>query len=92
MSYDEQNKLIELCTDFKINITATNTFNEAQVCSGGVCLNEINLSTMESKIVKDLYIVGELLDITGDCGGYNLGIAWRTGFKAGQAIRGDIND
>lgn len=92
LSNDEQNKLIELCTDFRINILGTNTFNEAQVCSGGVCLAEINLSTMESKIVKDLYVVGELLDITGDCGGYNLGIAWRTGFKAGKAIRGDIDD
>ena len=77
--------------DFKVSIIGSNTFNESQVCSGGVLLNEINLNTMESKIVKNLYVVGELLDITGDCGGYNLGIAWRTGLKAGKAL-GDMND
>jgi len=59
------------------------------VCSGGVSLEEINLSTMESKLIKNLYIIGELLDITGDCGGYNLGVAWRTGLLAGTAIRGN---
>ena len=47
---------------------------------------------MESKIVNNLYITGELLDITGDCGGYNLGIAWRTGIIAGTSIKGDNND
>lgn len=88
----KQNKLIELCTNFKVTVAATNTFNEAQVCSGGVSLEEINLETMESKIINNLYVVGELLDITGDCGGYNLGIAWRTGMKAGLAIKGDQND
>ena len=42
---------------------------------------------MESKLVKNLYITGELLDITGDCGGYNLGIAWRSGYLAGSNIK-----
>ena len=88
----EQNKIIELCTNFKINITGTNTFNEAQVCSGGVSLKEIDLATMESLLIPNLYITGEVLDITGDCGGYNLGIAWVTGIKAGLACKGDNND
>lgn len=92
LSVEEQNKIIALCTDFRINIVGTNTFNEAQVCSGGVSLTEVNLETMESLIVPNLYITGELLDITGDCGGYNLGIAWITGIKAGLSIRGEIND
>lgn len=91
LSLIEQQLVISLTTNFKVNIIGSNTFNESQVCSGGVLLNEINLNTMESKIVKNLYVVGELLDITGDCGGYNLGIAWRTGLKAGKAL-GDIND
>ena len=63
----------------------TKSFNESQVSSGGVSLEEINLKTMESKLVKNLYITGELLDITGECGGYNLGIAWKeTACKAGD--------
>ena len=85
----EQNKLIDYCTNFKLTVIGTNSFDEAQVCSGGVSLEEIDLSTMESKIIKNLYVIGELLDITGDCGGYNLGIAWRTGIIAGNSIRGN---
>lgn len=52
-------------------------------------MQEINLDTMESKIIPNLYITGELLDITGDCGGYNLGIAWITGMKAGLSSGGN---
>lgn len=89
LSIQEQNNIIKLCTEFEINIIGTNTFNEAQVCSGGVSLQEINLDTMESKIIPNLYITGELLDITGDCGGYNLGIAWITGMKAGLSSGGN---
>lgn len=85
----EQNRIINLCTNFKIKITGTNTFNEAQVCSGGISIKEIDLQTMESKLVKDLYVTGELLDITGDCGGYNLSIAWISGIKAGLGVAND---
>jgi len=88
LSNNEQEKIIEYCTSFKVTIIGTNSFNDSQVCSGGVKLSEINLSTMESKKVSKLYVTGELLDITGDCGGYNLGIAWRTGLIAGVASRG----
>ena len=89
LNKEEQNILINYCTNFKLQVTRTNSFNEAQVCSGGICLTEVNLDTMESKIIKNLYVVGEILDITGDCGGYNLGIAWRTGIISGNAIRGN---
>ena len=58
------------------------------MCIGGVSLEEVNLKNMESSIVKNLFITGEVLDITGYCGGYNLGIAFRTGLKAGNYIRG----
>lgn len=87
-----QKQIINLCTNFKINIIDTNTYNEAQVCSGGLSLQEIDLRTMESKIINGLYVTGEVLDITGDCGGYNLGIAWRTGIKAGLSLKGDVYD
>lgn len=92
LSDNEQDKFISYCTNFKVEVIGTKSFDSAQVCSGGIPLSEVNLSTMESKNVNNLYITGELLDITGDCGGYNLGIAWRTGIVAGKAIGGDNHD
>lgn len=72
--------------EFYLKIVGTNSFDKAQVCSGGVSLDEINPTTMESILVKDLYIIGELLDVDGDCGGYNLGFAWMSGIIAGENI------
>ena len=92
LSYNEQQMLIKSFIMFTSEIESTKTFNDAQVCSGGIPLTEINMDTMESKIVPNLYIVGELLDLTGDCGGYNLGIAWRSGLVAGTSIKGEQND
>ena len=92
LNYDEKNRLVDVLTNFKVLINGTKTYNEAQVCSGGVSLKEINLSTMESKLVKNLYVIGELLDITGDCGGYNLGIAWRSSLRLVRALEGEQND
>ena len=75
--------------ELKIDITDTNSFDKSQVCSGGVPLSEINIETMESKKVQDLYITGELLDVDGDCGGYNLTWAWITGMIAGEHVGED---
>lgn len=74
---------------FSLDIVGTNSFDKAQVCSGGIPLNEINTKTMESLIVNDLYITGELLDVDGLCGGYNLTFAWITGILAGGFIAND---
>jgi predicted Rossmann fold flavoprotein len=63
-------------------------FGEAVVAAGGVDTGEVDPRTMESKLVKNLYITGELLDIDGDSGGYNLQFAWSTGAIAGMALRG----
>lgn len=71
---------------YMVEVVDTKSFNYSQVTLGGVSLLEVNLETMESKKVKDLYIIGELLDITGDCGGYNLTIAWITGLIAGECL------
>lgn len=76
---------------FYLEITGTKDFDNAQVCSGGLSLEEINIETLESMKVKDLYITGELLDIDGDCGGYNLGMAWITGIISGESV-GKAND
>lgn len=85
-----ENKKLELCKnieEFDLKITDTLSFDRSQVCTGGVSLNEIK-DTMESKIIDDLYIVGEILDVDGICGGFNLAFAFITGFLAGS----DIND
>ena len=77
-------KLAMLCKHFKVTIVDTNGFEAAQVCAGGVKTNEINAHTMESIYVEGLYLTGELLDVDGICGGYNLQWAWATGFIAGK--------
>ena len=86
LSQTEITKLAKNLTDFQVKITGTNTFNEAQVCTGGIPLTEINLKTMESLKVKNLYFSGEILDVNGDCGGYNLSFAWTTGMLAGKNV------
>ena len=82
-------RLIDKCKGFEIEIIGTNSFEQAQVCAGGVRLNEIDINTMESLYESNLYITGELLDADGICGGYNLQWAWATGYLAGEnAARG----
>ncbi len=72
-----------LCKHFQVEITGTNSFEHAQICAGGVKTTEINPQSMQSIYDENLYITGELLDIDGICGGYNLQWAWATGFIAG---------
>lgn len=79
----ERRSLTEACTSFKVKISAGNGFDRAQVCSGGVDTKEVESKTMESKRVPGLYFAGELLDIDGACGGYNLQWAWTSGYLAG---------
>lgn len=69
---------------FETQITATNTFEQAQVCCGGVDTQEVNPKTLESLFVPGLYFAGEILDVDGLCGGYNLQWAWSSGFVAGK--------
>ena len=80
---EQLERLINICKSFEVIIEDTNSFDQAQVCAGGVRTTEINPRTMESVFVKGLYLTGELLDIDGICGGYNLQWAWATGFIAG---------
>lgn len=86
---DKWIKLLELVKHFRLEITDTNSFDQAQICAGGISTKEINSDTLESVYVKNLYLTGELLDVDGICGGYNLQWAWATGFIAGeQAAKG----
>lgn len=69
---------------FCVPVTAANPFEKAQVCCGGVDTREVHGDTMESKLVPGLYLAGELLDVDGICGGYNLQWAWSSGYVAGS--------
>lgn len=82
----QKEDLINNLYNYKVNIIGTKSFDNSQVTKGGLNLNEINISTMESKKIKGLYIVGELLDLDGDCGGYNLTLSFITGLIAGSNI------
>ena len=84
---NELNNLIKTLTDFQIEILDTHTLDHAQVCSGGIPLTEINSKTLESLKVKNLYFTGEIIDIDGDCGGYNLGWTWMSGIIAGKNVK-----
>ena len=78
----------EALTSFSLEITGYNGFDKAQVASGGIKLTEIN-DNFECKNIKDLYIIGEALDVDGDCGGYNLAFAFLSGIIAGENIKND---
>ncbi len=83
LSDKQLKKLIDLLFDWRFPIRGSKSFNDAQVTAGGVDLNEIDDQTMESKLVKGLFFVGEVMDIDGRCGGYNLQWAWSSGYLAG---------
>lgn len=75
--------LAGLIKHFKVNVINSKGVTSAQVCSGGVRLDEVNTATMESKLCHGLYFCGEVLDVDGCCGGYNLQWAWSSGCVAG---------
>lgn len=77
--------LVDKMKHFKTEVTGSKSFDMAQVCQGGVDTQELYSETMESRIVKGLYFAGEIIDIDGACGGYNLQWAWTSGFLAGKA-------
>lgn len=73
-------------TNYSFEIVDNNGFENAQVSGGGVSLTEIDINTFESRLVKNLYFTGEVLDVTGMCGGYNLGFACLSGIICGENI------
>lgn len=79
----DHRKLAEQVKSFRFTITRCRGYEQAQVCTGGVPLNELQGISMESAVVPGLYLAGELLDVDGACGGYNLQWAWSSGFLAG---------
>lgn len=86
LTENEKKLFKEYLTSFTLKVYGTNDYDKAQVTMGGVPLTDINISTMESNNVKNLYLIGEILDLTGKCGGYNLMQCFITGLIAGRNI------
>lgn len=80
---EERLRFVRLIKDFTMTLTGLRGYNEAIITKGGVSVKEIDPGTMESKLVKGLYFAGEVLDLDAVTGGYNLQIAWSTGYLAG---------
>ena len=87
------NELLTLIKRLDFVIYGTNTFSQAQVCAGGIPLQEVKTESLESIYVQELYFAGEMLDVDGICGGYNLQWAWASGYVAGTqaALKGRVS-
>lgn len=83
---NELRKLCDVLKKYKLNVLDTTGYKNAQVTAGGIKLEEVNMETLESKKVKGLYFSGEILDVYGECGGFNFQWAWASGKKAGENI------
>ena len=83
---EERLRLSELLKHFTLEITKLSDYSQAVITKGGVNVKEVNPSTMESKLVKNVYFAGEILDLDALTGGYNLQIAWSTAYLAGSSI------
>ncbi len=84
----ERRQLQEQIRDFKLTVTGLRDYNEAIITQGGISVREINPATMESRLLRGLYFAGEVLDLDAMTGGYNLQIAWSTGYLAGLSASG----
>lgn len=83
ISREERQRFVELIKDFRMTLTGLRGYNEAIITKGGISTKEVDPGTMESKLVKNLYFAGEVLDLDALTGGFNLQIAWSTGYLAG---------
>ena len=86
ISRDERQRFVHLIKNLEMTVTGLRDYREAIITKGGVSVKEINPSTMESKLVKRLYFIGEVLDLDAVTGGFNLQIAWSTAYAAGNAV------
>lgn len=84
---EERQLIVSLLKNLPLTVTGTRPFTEAIITQGGISVKDINPSTMESKLIKNLYFAGEVLDLDAMTGGFNLQIAWSTGYLAGMSIR-----
>ena len=82
----EKDKIVNNIKNYIVDIKNTYDFDKAQVTIGGVDVSEVKKETLELKKLKNVYVIGELLDIDGECGGYNLQWAWTSGYIAGSDV------
>jgi predicted Rossmann fold flavoprotein len=80
---EEQDRIIDKLTGWRFRVRGSKSWANAQVTAGGIDTTDIDRATMGSKLIKDLYFAGEIIDIDGQCGGYNLQWAWSSGYMAG---------
>ena len=85
---EQRRRLLDALKDFTVDISGPRPVEEAIVTAGGVKVSQVDPKTMQSKLVQGLYFAGELLDVDGYTGGFNLQIAWSTGYAAGLAAAG----
>jgi predicted Rossmann fold flavoprotein len=90
LSREQRRTLIHVLTNFLLPVDRDRGWNFAEVTAGGVPLEEVNFRTMESRMVKGLYLVGEMLDCDGRIGGFNFQWAWATGYIAGRAVAATV--
>lgn len=83
LDWHEKQSILSHLKDWQFKVIGTNSFGNSQVTSGGINTKEVSSKTLESKKNKNLYLCGEILDVFGDCGGYNLQWAWASGYVAG---------
>ncbi|MEE1102320.1 MAG: NAD(P)/FAD-dependent oxidoreductase [Agathobacter sp.] len=86
ISKEERLALTKVIKNLTLSVNGLRDWNEAIITKGGISVKDVNPSTMESKVIKNLYFAGEVLDLDAMTGGYNLQIAWSTGFLAGISI------
>jgi predicted Rossmann fold flavoprotein len=82
----ERERIASKLNDWQIEFSGTEGYDKAEVTLGGISTDELSSQTMECKTVKNLYFIGEVIDVTGWLGGYNFQWAWSSGFAAGQAV------
>lgn len=83
---EERLKIVDIIKEMKLGVSSLREYNEAVITKGGITVKEINPSTMESKFAKNVFFIGEVLDLDALTGGFNLQIAWSTAYAAGNAV------
>ena len=90
LTKDDRLRLARAIKHLPIPLTGTLGFKKAEVTAGGVALDEVDSRTMQSKLAKNLYLAGEILDLDGPIGGFNFQAAWSTGWLAGDSVCGIV--
>lgn len=87
LEWEEKEALLSLLKEWTFKVSGTNSFDNAQVTAGGIDTKEVDENTLQSKIVPNLYFAGEILDVDGDCGGFNLQWAWSSASVAIKSLK-----